>query len=256
MILAIDIGNTNIVFAFYEKDGTLQDIFRAESSRNKTSDEYGLLLRQFFLAANRSFQEVEGVVMASVVPSLTNAFSELSLRDLKQEPVVVTAECDIGMPNLLDEPAQAGADRIVNGYAGFLKYGGPLIVLDFGTAVTFDCISAAGEYLGGAIAPGLNLSVEALFHKTAKLPLVSLTAPRHAIGKNTDECIRSGVLLGSACMVDRLVEMMWQELGGSCTVVATGGLAEQMAQLCQHIDCVDVTLTLEGLYLIWRKFYG
>lgn len=128
-----------------------------------------------------------------------------------------------------------------------------MISIDFGTATTFECVSAAGEYLGGAIAPGLTLSVEALFNRTAKLPLVELTPPEHAIGKNTDECIRSGVVLGSACMVDSLIEEMWREMGGPCHVIATGGLSSQMASICRHIDQVDKGLTLYGLYLLWQR---
>ncbi len=252
MLLTIDIGNTNVVFAFY-REGVQVDMFRAESNRNKTADEYGLLLRQFFLATGHCFQEVEGIAMASVVPSLTKTFDELCQKYLRQEPLIVTYATDTGMPILMDEPTQVGADRIVNGVAGFAKYGGPLIVLDFGTATTFDCVSAKGEYLGGAIAPGLHLSAEALFSGTAKLPMVSLTAPDRAIGKNTDECIRSGVVLGCAYMVDSLIEQIWRELGGTCTVVATGGLASQMATVCHHIDQVDTSLTMEGLYLIWQK---
>jgi len=252
MLLTIDIGNTNVVFAFYQQ-GVQVDMFRAQSSRNKTADEYGLLLRQFFLATDHRFQEVEGIAMASVVPTLTKTFEELCQKYLRQDPLIVTEATDTGMPILLDDPKQVGADRIVNGVAGFAKYGGPLIVLDFGTATTFDCISAQGEYLGGAIAPGLHLSAEALFSGTAKLPMVSLTPPNRAIGKNTDECIRSGVVLGCAYMVDSLIEQMWRELGGPCTVVATGGLAGQMAEVCRHIDRVDPSLTMEGLHLIWQK---
>lgn len=252
MLLAIDVGNTNIVFSFFSGAEEVYT-FRAASDRNKTADEYGLLLRQFFATNDIQVEALEGVVLASVVPTLTQAIERLCRRYLKKEVFVITSSEELGMPILLDEPAQLGADRLVNAIAAYEKYGGPLISIDFGTATTFECVSAAGEYLGGAIAPGLTLSVEALFNRTAKLPLVELTPPEHAIGKNTDECIRSGVVLGSACMVDSLIEEMWREMGGPCHVIATGGLSSQMASICRHIDQVDKGLTLYGLYLLWQR---
>jgi type III pantothenate kinase len=195
---------------------------------------------------------VSGVALASVVPPLTGIFVEMCQRYLGHDPLAVTADIETGVRVLIDYPAQAGADRILNALAAHRLYGSPAIVVDFGTATTFDAVSAEGDYVGGAIAPGLGIAAEALFSRTAKLPRIQLAAPPAAIGRNTVHAMQSGLILGYVGLIEGLVARIRAELGGRAKVIATGGLAPLLAQETEVIELVDPMLTLEGLRLIYE----
>jgi len=255
MLLTVDIGNTNIVLGLYDND-RLTHHWRIATDRAKMPDEYALLLRGLFAAANLDLAAVSGVILASVVPPVTETWQELCERYLGRTPLVVGAGVETGVRILIDNPREVGADRIVNAAAAYQRYGGPAIVIDFGTATTFDAVSPQGDYLGGAIAPGVGISAEALFERTAKLPRIELTPPPAAIGKNTVHAMQSGLLLGYVAMVEGMVARFQKELGGQARVIATGGLAEIIAQQTTVIEAVDPWLTLEGLRLIWQRNRG
>jgi type III pantothenate kinase len=251
-LLAIDIGNTNTVIGLY-RDETLAAHWRITTDRERMADEYAMLLRAFFDHAGHSWREVSGAIIASVVPPLTGAWEELCQRYLGLRPLVVGRGINVGVRLLMDNPAEVGADRIVNTLAAYRRYGGPCIVVDFGTATTFDIVSSMGDYLGGAIAPGLGISAEALTSRTAKLPRVELTPPPHAIGKNTIHAMQSGIVLGYVGLVEGLVKRIQAEIpDGPAKVIATGGLGEVVARLTPVIEVVDPSLTLDGLRMIYE----
>jgi type III pantothenate kinase len=253
MLLAIDVGNTQSVLGVFRGDELVWH-WRMATRRDRTADELALLFGGFLAQQGLSFsQEITGVVMASVVPDQAQALREMVDQYFGFRPVVVEPGIKTGISIQTDNPKEVGADRIVNGLAAFAKYGGPCIVVDFGTATTYDAVSERGEYLGGAIAPGVQVSAAALFGGTARLPRIEITTPRSAIGKNTIDSLRAGLLFGTASEVDGMVERMQKELGGDATVVATGGLAEVVVPLCQTIDHHEPWLTLEGLRLIYEK---
>lgn len=249
MLLAIDVGNTNIVLGIY-KDSTLTHFWRISTDRQKTADEYGILLKNLFGDAGFTLDLVRDIVVSSVVPPLMPALEEMCRRYFNVEALVVGPGIRTGLDIKYDNPREVGADRIVNAVAAFEKYGGPLVVVDFGTATTFDAISASGEYLGGAIAPGIGISTEALFARAAKLPRIELVKPRAAIAKNTVASMQAGIIYGFAGQVDALVTRIKRELGGYAYVVATGGLAPLIASETETINEVDPWLTLEGLRII------
>jgi type III pantothenate kinase len=253
MLLAIDVGNTQTVLGVFRGEELVWH-WRMATRGERTADELALLFGGFLEQQGLSFsQEITGVVLASVVPDQTQSLREMVDRYFGFRPVVVEPGVKTGISIQTDNPREVGADRIVNGLGAFAKYGGPCIVIDFGTATTYDAISENGEYLGGAIAPGIQVSAAALFGATARLPRVEIIVPKSPIGKNTVDSIRSGLLFGTAAEVDGMVERMQKELGGHVTVVATGGMAEVIVPLSQAIEYHEPWLTLEGLRLIYEK---
>jgi type III pantothenate kinase len=251
MLLTIDIGNTNITFGLYEGE-TLGPRWRIRTIHDKTPDEYGILLDQMFRHRDHQPEQVTGVAIASVVPPLTPVFQMVCWGYLKQTALVVDAGVRTGVRIRYENPREVGADRVVDAAAVRALYGTPACVVDFGTATTFDAISAEGDYLGGAIAPGISISAQALFERTAKLPRVELTRPPSAIGRNTTHSIQSGLLFGYVSLVEGMVARFKAQLGRQTRVVATGGLAEIIARETEVIDVVDPWLTLHGLRIIYE----
>ena len=252
LLLAIDIGNTNVVSGLYE-DSQLIAHWRLATELRRTADEYAMALDAMFRWSGQQLAAVRDVIISSVVPPVTPTFVDLASRYLGVEALVVGPTTDIGMPVEYDNPQEVGADRLVNAVAAFDRYGGPLIVVDLGTATTFDAISAAGSYLGGAIAPGIGISAEALFQRAARLSRVQLVSPPSAIGRTTESSLQSGIVFGFAGQIDAMVRRISLELGGQPRVVATGGLAGLIADESETIEIVDPLLTLEGLRLIHRR---
>lgn len=250
MLLAIDIGNTNITFGVF--DGTeLRAHWRVATARHRMADEWAVILKNLMDLKGLSFGGIDAAIIASVVPTLTGAIEAMIEGYLHVRPLLVEPGIRTGIRVLYDSPRDVGADRIVNAVAAFKRYGGPAIVIDFGTATTFDAISAEGDYLGGAIAPGIIIAVEALFERTAKLPRVELVLPPRAIGKNTVHSIQSGLMFGYVGLVEGIVRRFKAELGEKSVVIATGGLADVVASETRVIDYLDPYLTLEGLRLIY-----
>lgn len=252
MILAVDIGNTQTVVGLISESGP-EARWRISTEPALTADEIRLRISGLFTLDGRDWNDVERIVISSVVPALTAAYEDLALRTTGVAPLVVGPGVKTGMPIAYENPHEIGADRIVNAIAAVERYGAPVIVVDLGTATTFDVIDASGAYLGGSIAPGLETSAIALFSRAARLSAVDLEPPAHTIGRNTRESVQAGLVIGHAALIDGLVQRTWDELGGPCTVVATGGLAGRIAPLTTTVDSVDDDLTLEGLALIWRR---
>jgi type III pantothenate kinase len=256
MLLAIDVGNTNIVLGVFESD-RLVESWRLATLRERTSDEIGIWVAQLFEYRALDANKVTGIVMGSVVPPLTGTFMKMAQRYFGMTPLNVDSTVDTGMPILYKNPAEVGADRILNGVAAFRLYGrdrhAPMIVVDFGTATTFDAISAKGEYLGGVITPGLQISADALFQRAARLPRVDVRKPCEIIGTTTVGAIESGLYYGYAGLVDGVVRRMRNELGGSVVCIATGGLAAVIAPEVDLIEHVDPDLTLHGLRMVWER---
>ncbi len=252
MILTVDVGNTNIVTGIY-RSSELVTHWRVSTNRASTADEYGILFLQLLSYDGLPREAVTAAIISSVVPPLAPVLVEALRKFFGVDALVVGPGIRTGMPIRYEDPREVGADRIVNAVAAYEKYGGPAIVVDFGTATTFDAISKGGEYLGGAIAPGIGISTEALFERAAKLPRVSIVRPRTAIGKNTVASMQSGILFGFAGQVDELVRRITRELGAEPRVIATGGLAELIASETSTIQVVDQLLTLEGLRIIYER---
>ncbi len=256
MLLAFDVGNTNIVLGLF-KERKLIHNWRIQTDHNKSADEYGMLVNQLFEFEGMRLEDIEDVIIATVVPSVLYTLQHLSQKYFKKKPIVIAPGIKTGLIIKYDNPKQVGADRIVNAVAAFEKYGGPLVLVDLGTATTFCAVTERAEYLGGTIAPGIKISSEALFEKTAKLPKVELETPGHAICRNTIESMQSGLIYGHMGTVDFIVKKMKQELERCATkpitVVATGGMASMIASGLDSIDHVDKLLTLEGLELIYEK---
>jgi type III pantothenate kinase len=256
MLLAIDVGNTQTMLGVFQ-GRELAWRWRMATRRERTADELALLFGGFLEQQGLSFsREITGVAIASVVPDQTHELREMVSRYFHFDPVVVEPGTRTGIAILTDNPREVGADRIVNALAAFDKFGGPCLVVDFGTATTYDAVSERGEYLGGSIAPGIGISATALFTATARLPRVELAEPRSIVGKNTVESVQSGLLYGTASEVDGMVERMQKELGGHATVIATGGLAEAIVPFCETIDEHEPWLTLEGLRLVYERNTG
>ena len=255
LLLAVDVGNSNIVLGVYQGEKLAMD-WRISTDRQKTSDEYGMLVKNLCEFHGINMKDISAVAISSVVPPLMPALEEMTKRYFKTEPLVVGPGIKTGMPIKFENPREVGADRIVNAVAAFHFYGGPVIVVDFGTATTFDVINTQGEYIGGAIAPGIGISTEALFQRAAKLPRIELIRPRNVIAKNTVAGMQAGVIYGFVGQVDGIVNRMKQELGTSVYVVATGGLADLIAEDAATIDKVDHFLTLEGLRIIYNRNRG
>lgn len=251
MLLAIDIGNTNIVVGMF-RDGELQATWRIATDIERMADEYAVTLLSLLRQQGLDASDVTMVSMCGVVPPLTATFEKLCQRYFKVSPLVVRAGVRTGVRIRLDNPAEAGADRIVDAAAAHHLYGGPVIIVDLGTATTFDTVSREGDYLGGAIAPGLNTAAESLFARTAMLPRVELTRPEHAIGTNTVTAMQSGLVFGYIGLVEGIIARIQQELREKARVVATGGFAELIAKETSVIDVVNADLTLVGLRLIYQ----
>jgi type III pantothenate kinase len=251
MLLCIDIGNTNIVLGLYRGD-ELAAHWRIATDHQRLADEYAVLLIQLFSHRGLAIGDVDGIAIASVVPPLTGTFVSLSENYFGYNPLVLDAGVHTGVRVRYDSPRDVGADRVANAVAAHRLYGGPVCVVDFGTATTFDAVSAEGDYLGGAIAPGIVIAMEALFARTAKLPRIDLTRPPKAIGSNTVQAIQSGVLFGYVGLVEGMVARFRQELGPDMKVVATGSLADIIAQETDVIQFVDPWITLKGLRLIYE----
>jgi len=252
MLLALDVGNTNVTLALFDGERLVAD-WRVSSYRERTADELAVELSQLFALRGFDLDVVTGVVISSVVPNLNPALLEASRRYLNCEPVMVGPGVKTSVRVRYENPKDVGADRIANALAAFSKYGGPVVVIDFGTAVTYDAISAEGDYLGGAIAPGVEISLDALVSHTAMLRRVEAVAPDSVIGRNTITSIQSGLIWGFVAQVEGMVERMIAELGGKATVIATGGQAGMVAGLTHVIQAVDPLLTLEGLRLIYLQ---
>jgi len=258
MLLAIDVGNTNIVLGvFRDSDWELLHRWRLTTLRDRTADELGILVTGLCAHHHIAPHSITGIVMASVVPPLTGTMFAMVSNYFGRAPLNVEPSVNTGMPVLYDNPAEVGADRVVNGIAAYEEYGRtdlrPVIVVDFGTATTFDAISARGEYLGGVICPGPQISADALFQRAARLPRVDVRKPERVIGRTTVASMQSGLFWGYVDMVEGLVRRMRAELGGNPVVVATGGLAILVSPETELIDHVEVELTLRGLRMVWQR---
>lgn len=254
MLLAIDVGNTNMVFGIYDGE-TLKGSFRISTNAERTSDEIGMQIHMYYNFLGIDARATKAVIIASVVPPVMYSLVNAIRKFVGIKPFVVGEDVDTGIPNLYDNPKEVGVDRLVNAVSAIKKYGKPLIIIDIGTATTFDAISTHGEYLGGAIFPGIKLAMEALFMKAAKLPQVDIVMPENAIGKTTVESMQSGAVRGYVgALIGITCDMVQQmEDGEKVKVIATGGMGRMMAEYCDIIDEVDSNLTLEGLRLIYEQ---
>lgn len=252
MLLAIDVGNTNMVFGLYEGE-KLRGTFRISTNAERTSDELGMQISQYYHFHGIDRNETSAVIIASVVPPVMYTLINAIRKYLRVRPVIAGRDVDIGIENRYANPREVGADRLVNAVSAVSKYGKPLVIVDIGTATTFDAIDEKGAYQGGAIFPGIKVAMEALFLKASKLPRVDIERPERAIGKTTVQSMQSGAVRGYVGALAGIITDIRAELGGDARVIATGGMGRMMAQYCDLIDEVDPNLTLEGLRLIYEN---
>jgi len=251
MLLAIDIGNTNIAIGVFE-DEKLRATWRLGTDVHKLEDEYASVFLNLLSLKGLAFADIDCAIISSSVPPLVTVFEGLCQRYFEVSPMIVGPGTKTGVRISIDNPREVGADRVVNAAAGHRLYGGPLIVIDFGTATTLDAVSEEGDYLGGAIAPGIGISAEALFEHAAKLPRVELVRPQKAIGRNTVSAMQSGIIFGYVGLIEGIVARMRKELGGTAKVIATGGLADVICRETDIVDALEPDLTLVGLRLVYE----
>lgn len=253
MILAIDVGNTNIVIGVFDNKKIVES-WRLSTDKTKTADEYRLLLSQLLYESHIEIDQIDGIVIACVVPPILQRLQEMCARQFQQqEPLIVNTDLDVGLTILYDNPEVLGADRIANAVGGYAEYGGPLIIVDFGTSTNFDVVSAEGAYLGGSIAPGVRISSEALSERAALLPKIDMRAAPKAIGKNTMASMQSGLYFGFLGQMEEIIRRIKSELPQEPRVIATGGLAKLMAEGSELVELVDPILTLKGLRIILER---
>ncbi|HLK48390.1 MAG TPA: type III pantothenate kinase [Bryobacteraceae bacterium] len=255
MLLALDAGNSNITIGAFDGRKMLAQ-WRLRTVHEQTADEWGILLRNLFAPAGLDIAAVDGIIIASVVPPIDGTLAAMTQRYFKTEALFVGPRTDLGLTICYDNPNEVGADRLVNGVAGFYKYGGPCVIVDFGTTINFDVISRNAEYLGGAIAVGIGIAIEALFSKTARLPLVDFRPPKEVVGTNTVASMQSGLYFGAIGMIDGILERVIAKLGPDTKVIATGGQARMIAGGSRYLKTLDEHLTLEGLQMIWERNKG
>jgi type III pantothenate kinase len=252
MLLAIDIGNTTVALGIFEGKKLLKD-WKIRTERDKTCDEYSIILLNLLKFSNLDARGIKAVIISSVVPPLTPIFQKLSQNLFEVKALIVGPGLRTGMPILYENPLEVGADRIVAAVAAFEKHGGPCIVVDFGTATTFDAVSAKGEYTGGAIAPGIQISAEALYLKTARLPRIEIRKPNKAIGRTTVTSMQSGLYFGYIGLISKIISEIKNELGEEAKVISTGGFASQISPEVKSIDFLEPHLVLEGLRIIYER---
>jgi type III pantothenate kinase len=252
VLLALDAGNSNITIGAFE-GGQLISQWRLRTVHEQTSDEWGILLRNLFSPAGLDIEKVDGIIVCSVVPPIDSTLAAMTKRYFNREAMFVGPRTELGLAIRYDNPNEVGADRLVNGVAGFYKYGGPCVIVDFGTTINFDVISRDAEYLGGAIAVGIGIAIDALFSRTARLPMVEFRPPKDVVGTNTVASMQSGLYFGAIGMIDGILERIIDKLGPETKAVATGGQAQMIVSGSRYLKVVDEHLTLEGLAMIWER---